>query len=126
MLRKTEKGFTLGGLLIVLFVMFVVVVVVVVAVVIGISHLVGKGIDKGDASINRQDYILQAQSIADDLGDPNREGYADDNWDDKDKAELFRALNLPVNTPSLEGVSSARIKEFVVLHQESNQTSEEK
>ena len=93
------------------FVEILIILIIVFAVGIRI-FIVYKGFEIADSEINKDNYLLSAQFIADTLGDETREGYGDGVWDDYDKTELLKALKVPVNTP-FEEVPPTRIMEFV-------------
>jgi len=105
-----KKGFALIELIVVLGILSFIVGVVVLVVFLVSSG--GSLMSDGDAALNRTDYVLQAKSMADHLGDPSRQGYGDGDWDDHDQKALFGAMNIPLNT-SWEDIPSRRLKDFV-------------
>jgi hypothetical protein len=66
-----------------------------------------------DALIHKNEYVLEAKSLADNLGDPERKGHGNKAWDPNDAEELMTAMGYPKNT-RLEDVPSAKIREFVL------------
>ena len=78
-----------------------------------IYHFVWKGLL--EPFFFRADYVLEAKNIADTLGNSDREGYGNKNWDNYDQKALCEAMKVPRNT-SIEDISSKNIKLFVVAN----------
>lgn len=108
---KSKKAWTLIELLVV-----IAIFAIIVGYVLGFVLLYKIGWKKYlEPAVYRNDYVLQAQNIADNLGSPERKGYRDSKWDDFDKAEMCKEMGIPTNT-SVENIPSAALKKFVLSH----------
>ena len=70
-----------------------------------------------------QTVLVQAQQIADTLGDPSRTGYNDKTWDEHDEAEILKVMES--DKSSLEEVDQETLQNWLNRNLEQEPASQE-